>query len=42
MARYRAAFARGDGMWWDKSNTYNVRKGLKTIDVEEYLRGRLS
>jgi hypothetical protein len=41
MARYRAAFARGDGMWWDKSNTYNVRKGLKTVDVEEYLRTRL-
>lgn len=41
MARYRAAFALGDGMWWDKSNTYNERQGLTTVGVEEYLRGRL-
>jgi hypothetical protein len=37
MARYRAAFARGDGMWWDKATTYNERQGLRTTDVEEYL-----
>ncbi|MCG7359791.1 aromatic alcohol reductase [Roseomonas sp. ACRSG] len=42
MARYRAAFALGDGMWWEKSNTYNEREGLKTIDVEGYLHARLS
>jgi hypothetical protein len=41
MARYRAGFALGDGMWWDKSATYNERRGLKTVDVEEYLRTRL-
>jgi len=40
MTRYRAAFALGDGMWWDKSNTYNERNGLETVDVEEYLRMR--
>ncbi len=41
MARYRAAFALGDGMWWDKTTTYNHGHGLKTVDVEEYLRARL-
>lgn len=41
MTRYRAAFALGDGMWWDKSTTYNERKGLETVDVETYLRARL-
>ncbi|MEQ4618738.1 MAG: aromatic alcohol reductase [Corticimicrobacter sp.] len=41
MTRYRAAFARGDGMWWDKAGTFNVRKGHETIDVEGYLRLRL-
>ncbi len=42
MARYRAAFALGDGMWWDKSRTFNERKGLKVTDVEEYLRARVN
>jgi hypothetical protein len=41
MARYRAAFALGDGMWWDKSGTFNARNGYETIDVEHYLRSRL-
>src|SRR5690606_26806030 len=41
MTRYRAAFALGDGMWWDKANTFNARKGLKVIEVEAYLRARL-
>jgi len=41
MARYRAAFALGDGMWWDKSSTFNARRGFDTIDVERYLRGRM-
>lgn len=41
MARYRGAFALGDGMWWDKSTTYNERNGLKTVDVENYLTDRL-
>lgn len=40
MARYRAAFALGDGMWWDQAKTYNEREGLSTTDVEGYLRAR--
>jgi len=42
MTRYRAAFARGDGMWWNKSGTFNARLGIETVDVEGYLRSRLS
>jgi hypothetical protein len=41
MVRYRAAFALGDGMWWDKSGTFNERRGIKVTDVEGYLRARL-
>lgn len=41
MARYRAAFARGDGMWWEMSRTFNRRHGYETVDVEGYLRSRL-
>lgn len=42
MARYRAAFALGDGMWWDKARTFNARNGYQTLDVEQYLRARLA
>ncbi len=41
MTRYRAAFARGDGMWWDKADTFNARRGIQVTNVEEYLRARL-
>ena len=41
MTRYRAAFALGDGMWWEKSQTFNARNGYETIDVERYLRAKL-
>lgn len=41
MTRYRAAFARGDGMWWDKADTFNARRGIQVTNVEEYLRTRL-
>lgn len=37
MARYRIAFARGDGMWWDKENTYNAQRGIATVDVRTWL-----
>ncbi|MFK6084828.1 hypothetical protein Q4334_18145 [Acinetobacter baumannii] len=38
MTRYRAAFALGDRMWWDKANTFNTKHGIETVDVEHYLR----
>ncbi len=41
MTRYRAAFALGDGMWWDKANTFNAQQGIETVDVAHYLAQRL-
>ncbi len=38
MAAYRIAFARGDGMWWDKEKTYNAARGIPMVDVEAWLR----
>lgn len=38
MLRYRAAFARGDGMWWPMSETYNAKKNILTQNVEGWLR----
>lgn len=37
MLRYRAAFALGDGMWWDKEDTYNFKMGIETQDVGQWL-----
>lgn len=37
MLRYRTAFALGDGMWWDKEETYNAKKGIETQNVEQWL-----
>ena len=37
MARYRTAFALGDGMWWDKAVTYNAQKGIPTVDIRTWL-----
>lgn len=38
MAAYRIAFARGDGMWWDKEKTYNAARGIPMVDVAAWLR----
>jgi len=40
MARYRLAFGRGDGMWWDKSTTYNAQRAIPTTDVRTWLAAR--
>ncbi|MBB5606908.1 MULTISPECIES: aromatic alcohol reductase [unclassified Janthinobacterium] len=40
MLRYRTAFARGDGMWWDKAATYNAQNGIPTTDVRAWLAAR--
>ncbi|WP_409311066.1 aromatic alcohol reductase [Pectobacterium sp. B1J-3] len=37
MLRYRAAFARGDGMWWPMSETYNAKNNLQTQNIEGWL-----
>lgn len=41
MLRYRTAFALGDGMWWDVSETYNHRKGIKTQNVQSWLKAHV-
>ena len=38
MLRYRAAFARGDGVWWPMGDTWNARHQLPTQDIESWLR----
>ena len=37
MAACRIAFARGDGMWWDKLKTYNAAREIPTVDVASWL-----
>ncbi|NYT38166.1 aromatic alcohol reductase [Allopusillimonas soli] len=41
MARYRTAFALGDGMWWEKAVTYNESRSIPTTDVASWLHGHL-
>ena len=38
MAAYRIAFARGDGMWWEKEKTYNAARGIPMVGVAAWLR----
>ncbi|HFZ8993347.1 TPA: aromatic alcohol reductase [Citrobacter freundii] len=41
MLRYRAAFARGDGMWWPMRETWNAQHNLPTQDIESWLKEHL-
>ncbi|BDH46976.1 oxidoreductase [Salmonella enterica subsp. enterica serovar Choleraesuis] len=38
MVRYRVAFARGEGMWWPMSNTWNAKNNLTTQDIASWLK----
>ncbi|WP_034946028.1 aromatic alcohol reductase [Erwinia oleae] len=38
-AKYRLAFARPDGVAWDKSETFNARHKIATITAEQWLAG---
>ncbi|EBS7632569.1 aromatic alcohol reductase [Salmonella enterica] len=38
MLRYRAAFARGDGMWWPMNDTWNVQNNVPTQNIESWLK----
>ncbi len=40
MLRYRTAFARGDGMWWPMSDTYNAKNNIQTQNIESWLASR--
>jgi hypothetical protein len=42
MLRYRAAFALGDGMWWDFSQTYNHQRAIETQNVRSWLKAHLA
>ena len=42
MARYRLAFARGDGMAWSKETTYNAQRGIPTTDIRAWLQQHVS
>ncbi|CAI1720723.1 Branched-chain amino acid ABC-type transport system, permease components [Serratia quinivorans] len=37
-AAYRLAFARADGVSWDKTGTYNARQGIEVTDVRRWLK----
>ncbi|WP_404425743.1 aromatic alcohol reductase [Thalassospira australica] len=41
MGKYRAAFAQGDGMHWDKAKTFNAANNIPTTGVERWLRANL-
>ena len=36
-AKYRAVFAQGRGVAWDKSGTFNARRGIPVTDVREWI-----
>ncbi|MDS7595433.1 aromatic alcohol reductase [Agrobacterium tumefaciens] len=42
MQRYRTAFAKGDGMWWDFLKTYNYENDIETQDVRSWLNAQLA
>lgn len=39
ITRYRAAFARETGVAWDLEVTWNAKRGIKMMSVEEYAKG---
>lgn len=41
MRKYRAVFAAGVGVSWDKETSFNGRRGMEMVSVEEWLRERL-
>ncbi|OAQ89486.1 NmrA family protein [Purpureocillium lilacinum] len=38
MAKYRGTFARGKGVAWGVEGTVNAKRGMKMVDVREYLK----
>ena len=39
--KYRVAFAEGLGVAWPREQTFNARRGIKTMDVESWARQNL-
>lgn len=42
MRKYRAAFAQGRGVAWDKSGTFNQQRGIPVTDVASWINANLS
>ncbi|CAM4332210.1 NmrA-like family protein [Comamonas aquatilis] len=42
MRKYRAAFAQGRGVAWDKSGTFNQRRAIPVTDVLSWIRANLA
>lgn len=42
MSKYRAAFAQGRGMAWDKSGTFNQRRAIPVTDVSSWIHENLA
>ncbi|HUD40651.1 MAG TPA: hypothetical protein VMR06_01500 [Dokdonella sp.] len=42
MRKYRAAFAQGRGVAWDKSDSFNQRNAIPTTDVASWINENLS
>ncbi len=42
MSKYRAAFAQGRGMSWDKSGTFNKRRAIPVTDVSSWIHANLA
>ena len=40
--KYRAAFAQGRGVSWDKATTFNARRGISTTTLEEWVAQNLA
>lgn len=39
--KYRAVFAEGKGVAWDKSQTFNVQRSIAACGLEEWMRNNL-
>lgn len=42
LKKYRVVFAEGRGVAWDMVDTFNARHGIKTENVESWLRASLN
>lgn len=42
LKRYRVVFAEGKGLSWPKEDTWNVRRGMSMVGVEEYARRKFA
>jgi hypothetical protein len=41
MRKYRAVFAAGVGVSWDRKVTFNAKNGMDTVSVEQWARQNL-